>query len=322
MQKRKSVVAAGIFLALLLAVSYAKSNGGAGQGKELSVAVGDTMSQSSDMEIVVKVESETSSETESQPETESETESQQPDTKAPVIKGTKDITIYAGDSVSYRKGVTATDDVDGKVDLSIDSSKVDRDTPGTYVVTYSAVDAAGNRAKKEITLTVLEKKVIGEEDVIPLADKVIADVVPEGTSKYDTAYKLFRWCKKNLTYSYSAGDRSSVWAGAYEGLHDKTGDCFVYYATYEVLLTRAGIDNMKVSRVDGDSNHWWNLVNTGNGWYHCDTSPRNKEHPYTCFMQTDEQVAAYTESYPEKPNYYNFDSSLYPERATEIIYGN
>lgn len=259
---------------------------------------------------------------EQQSEMNSETETQLSDTVAPVIEGTKDITINLGDSVSYRKGVTATDDVDGEVEILVDNSKVDCNTPGTYTVIYSAVDSAGNKAQKKVTLTVLDSKVIGEEDVIPLADAVIAKVVPENASKYDTAYALFRWCRKNITYSYSAGDRSSVWAGAYKGLHDKKGDCYAYYATYEVLLTRAGIENMKVARVGGESNHWWNLVNIGDGWYHCDTSPRHKDHPYSCFMQTDAQIAAYAESYPEKPNYYTFDSSLYPERATEIIYGD
>ena len=58
------------------------------------------------------------------------------------------------------------------------------------------------------------------------------------------------------------------------------------------------------------------------GWYHCDASPRREGDHYKCFMQTDAQIQAYTESYPQHPNYYTFDPELYPERATEIIYGD
>ena len=78
---------------------------------------------------------------------------------------------------------------------------------------------------------------------------------------------------------------------------------------------------MEVRRVGGTSDHWWNLVNLGNGWYHCDSSPRRKKDTYRCFMQTDIQIQAYTDSRPEHPNYYVFDETLYPERATEIVYG-
>ncbi len=43
---------------------------------------------------------------------------------------------------------------------------------------------------------------------------------------------------------------------------------------------------------------------------------------YLCYMQTDAQVQAYTDSYPKHPNYYTFDGSLYPERAVNVIFGN
>ena len=44
--------------------------------------------------------------------------------------------------------------------------------------------------------------------------------------------------------------------------------------------------------------------------------------PYLCFMQTDAQIAEYTKNHTKKPNYYTFDPDLYPERATEIIFGD
>ncbi|XZM35304.1 putative mucin/carbohydrate-binding domain-containing protein (plasmid) [Clostridium perfringens] len=59
------------------------------------------------------------------------------------------IEITLGESYDFSVGVTATDDVDGPVEVTVDSSNVKLDTPGEYTVTYTARDAAGN----ETTLT-------------------------------------------------------------------------------------------------------------------------------------------------------------------------
>jgi hypothetical protein len=76
---------------------------------------------------------------------------------------------------------------------------------------------------------------------------------------------------------------------------------------------------MRVTRVGGSSNHYWNLVNCGDGWYHFDCSWRIHGDYYVTFMKTDAEVAAYTDDYtrryPNHPNYYTFDPSLYPERG-------
>jgi len=246
----------------------------------------------------------------------------EPDETAPVLAGVKNLTVEVGSVISYKRGVSATDD-SGECVLEIDTSTVDLNTVGTYTVVYKATDAAGNVASQTIVVTVVEPARVTEEEINALADAVIAEVITEDMTLYQKAEALWTWCHYQITYSYSAGERG-VLAGAYEGLHDKKGDCYAYYATYEVLLNRVGIENMCVTRIGGTSNHWWNLVNLGDGWYHCDTSPRKIGHKYKCFMQTDEQIAAYeaiyTEINPDKPNYFTFESDLYPERATEIVY--
>ena len=242
------------------------------------------------------------------------------DTTAPVITGAKDQAIYEGKSVSYKKGVEVNDNSGEEIELVIDKSKVDTNKVGTYPIYYSATDSSGNTVQVETTLTVKEKIIINEAYVRPMVEKIVKKVTNSSMSTWDKAYALYKWCANNIYYG-SRGDRTSIWTGAYEGIHDRSGDCFTYYATYAAMLEVAGIPHMKVSRVGGTSNHWWNLVNVGNGWYHCDSSPRRIGDSYICFMQTDAQVAAYTESYPEKPNYYTFDVNKYPERATTIVYG-
>jgi transglutaminase-like putative cysteine protease len=243
------------------------------------------------------------------------------DTTAPEIVKLDDILVKVGDTVAYKKAVEYSDNSSNALTLAIDNSAVDLQTPGEYSVIYTVTDAGGNSSQAVVTLTVLEATSHTEEDVKDLAMAVLGEVYDPDASAYDNALALFKWVHSNIRYTHSSGDRSSVWAGAYEGLHDGSGDCYAFYATYAVLLTYAGIDNACVARVSDSSNHWWNLVNTGDGWYHCDTSPRRNGDGYFCFMQTDAQVAAYTRAYPEKPDYYTFDSSLIPERATTIIYG-
>ena len=244
------------------------------------------------------------------------------DTTPPVISGAKDLTIHVGGSVSYREGIELTDNGAGNVALTIENGDVDMSKEGEYPVCYVATDSAGNTARAWVMLYIMEAS---DEEMMEkvdqLADELIGQLIGDDMSKWDTCYMLWKWCQTHIKYSFAAGDRT-LYGGAYEGLHKRTGDCYVYYATFTVLLQKCGIDTIKVARVGGTSHHWWNLVNLGDGWYHCDCSPRRNGDYYECFMQTDAQVQAYTESYKEHPNYYTFDGSLYPERATEIVYGS
>lgn len=252
-------------------------------------------------------------------------ETKEPDVTPPEIVGAKDLSVEKGSSISYKKGVSVTDDSGEDIKLQVDTSGVDLNTAGVYQVRYYAQDSAGNSTEVTVKLTVTEPVPITEELVYALADEVIAGVVTEGMTQYQKAEALWNWCRYKIKYTYSAGNRTLL-DGAYEGMHDRSGDCYVYYATYSVLLTRCGIENICVARTGGATNHWWNLVNVGDGWYHCDTSPRSKGDTFVCFMQTDAQVAAYSDYYlsqhPGHPNYYGFDATLYPERATTVLVEN
>lgn len=259
------------------------------------------------------------------PEPEPEPEQEQ-DVTAPVIEGVRNLTVEQGKSVSYKKGVSVTDDVDSEVALEVDASQVDLDTPGVYTVFYRAADRAGNQAEATCTVTVTDPAKITEEDVYALADQLLAEIITDDMTKYEQAETLWRWCNEKIAV-HSNSDERTVLEGAYQGLRNRAGDCYIYCATYAVLLTRCGIDNMCVTRVGGTSEHWWNLVNVGDGWYHCDSSPRNYQDKFfISFMQTDEQVAEYSAHYltlyPDRPNYYGFDGSIYPERATTILVEN
>lgn len=75
------------------------------------------------------------------------------DKSAPVIEGTKDITVIEGDNIDLLEGVSATDNLDGDITSEITVSEyiataLDKD----QVITYSVTDKAGNTTTKDIIL--------------------------------------------------------------------------------------------------------------------------------------------------------------------------
>lgn len=246
------------------------------------------------------------------------------DTTPPIFEGLKSITVNCGDSISYKKGVAVTDNSGEDISFDIDTSSVDINTCGAYTVCYSASDSAGNTVREWITVTVLDPAAtIDESTVLPMLDTIIASVTTPEMTKYEQAYQLWKWIGAHIKYS-SYSKYPDYWEAVNGGLTNKKGDCYVYYAIYSALLTRCEIDNLCVRREGGKSNHYWNLVNVGDGWYHCDSSPRVKGDPYKCFMQTDEQIAAYTAAFAVNgsPDYYTFNPDQYPERNTTVIFPN
>jgi hypothetical protein len=74
------------------------------------------------------------------------------DTTPPTISGPEDISLYVGDTVSYKKDFSVSDNCFGAVALDVDASGVDVTKAGTYTVVYTATDAAGNKAIKNVTV--------------------------------------------------------------------------------------------------------------------------------------------------------------------------
>jgi hypothetical protein len=75
--------------------------------------------------------------------------------EAPVILGTTDFSVEQGGTYDLLDGVTASDDVDGDLSLSIQvDDTVDVNTPSMYIVTYTVTDSYGNTTTETITVTV------------------------------------------------------------------------------------------------------------------------------------------------------------------------
>lgn len=269
------------------------------------------------------------------------------DQQPPVITGARDLEVTVGGAISYRQGVSATDDSREDAKLTIDSSKVDLSTPGDYPVVYTATDTSGNETSITITVTVTES----EEEPSPsptvsspsdtpiqtknpgkntgshtggtsspstsdklnaLADKILSQITNSSMSKYQKARAIYNYIRSHMRY-VNTSDKSSWVSAAYVGLTQGKGDCFNYFAASKILLTRAEISNVDLYRVGGNSSHYWQLVNTGSGYYHFDTCPHPSNWPLDCFMLTEAQVRAYSAKCTGTwKNYYVYDYDSCP----------
>ena len=242
-------------------------------------------------------------------------EETEPDTQGPVISGVQALTASVGGTLSYRTGVTATDDRDGSVVLQVDSSAVNLSVAGEYQVIYSAEDSAGNRTEVLTTVVVTEPEPDSEPsepearqvslmEVIDKSDQILEKIIKDGMSQREKARAIFDYVANNVKY-VGTSDKSSWIIGAYDGLTTGRGDCFNYYACSKALLTRAGIPIVELQRKAGaNSRHYWVLADVGEGYYHFDPCPHPKGYPLTCFLLTETQVRQYTVDLAAHSSYY------------------
>ncbi len=243
------------------------------------------------------------------------------DKVAPVISGVTDRLFSVTDKISYLKGVSATDDVDGDVKVSVDNSAIKLDdknqpVPGAYKIIYTAKDKAGNVAQAEAIFTFSEEYISDE-----MIDKAVAEVldriITPGMTDADKAWVVYLYSYRNVEYT-GKSEKGDYRAEAYRGITNKEGDCFTYYSVAKALLIGAGItDIIDVTRAPGGpmkADHYWMLVNVGSGYYHFDTT---RKHVWQDgFMQTDAQMQAYEDQANETKGYFYRELSLYPATPT------
>ena len=85
---------------------------------------------------------------EPEPQTQIETfRDSREDSQAPVIQGAADITLRAGETAAYFRGVTVQDDRDASPTLEVDSTRVDLSSPGVYPLYHTARDASRQQTR-------------------------------------------------------------------------------------------------------------------------------------------------------------------------------
>lgn len=228
------------------------------------------------------------------------------DREAPIFTGVGDKVVYIGDSISYKQGVAVADNCDQNISFSVDNSGVDLNTEGVYPVSYSAVDRAGNETAVTIQVTV-RKRAYSIEEVDALADAVLAKIITDGMSEYDKLTAIYKWVRRNVGY-INHSDKGDWVKAAYEGLALGQGDCYVYACVAKELLTRAGIANKDIAKIPAKTEHYWNLVDIGEGWYHFDTCPRKDKSTF-CYL-TDAELMEYSNAHNGTHNY---DRTIYTD---------
>jgi transglutaminase/protease-like cytokinesis protein 3 len=237
------------------------------------------------------------------------------DSSSPVIHGITDKSIVQGETPDLSKGVYATDDISNNIPVRIDASKLKTDVPGKYEIIYKAQDDAGNTTTGVSTVTVnakpqpktkkkatVKKRSTNYGQADKLAEALLKKL--KRGSKTETARAIFKWVHNNIHYVHSASKLKGKRA-AYQGLTRHSGNCRVFAYTCQLLLNKAGIRNMIVSRYPVTTHHYWNLVYLDGGWYHCDATPF-RGHNGIYFKLTDAKL----------DKHHKFKKDKYPARAT------
>ena len=243
------------------------------------------------------------------------------DVTPPTILGVKDITVYAGDTVAYRSGVSVTDDRDENPALTVDSANVDLITAAASTETYTATDYTGNSATATATVSVREKQP-GYADIgviYEAADKLLTQIVKDGMNTEEQVRAVAQWVRYNCLFTGSSV-KDDWLQGAYRMINTRQGDCFNYFALTKLLLERLEIPNIDVVKVknhEWDSNHYWSLVSLDGGatYYHVDTTPRKDT--TTFILVTDSFMDNYSANHR---NCFNRDKSLYPATPAQFSY--
>ncbi len=210
------------------------------------------------------------------------------------------------ESIAYKKSVEVQDNCDETVEIQFDNSEVDINTIGEYNLYCTATDSSGNIAKETFKVIIYEEDSM-EAKVYEMADAVLEEIINDSMTEREIVETLFWYCKWNIHYTGDS-DKSNWVVGAYEGLKHHSGDCYTYATVAKVLLTRAGITNKDIHKIPAETQHFWNLVDYGEGWIHFDSCPRADG--TVVFLWTTEEVLEYSNTHELT---HNFDKNEYPE---------
>lgn len=252
------------------------------------------------------------------------------DGEAPAIKGLTVMQTVAGIPIDYLRGIKAIDGGDGEVPVSVQEPLgFDIGKPGTYEITYSATDSAGNIASETAQLVVLAENdnlsLLQSEDVMRMGDSIVNTLSISNNIEDQQLFAraIFDYVQSHM--QYVSGSNTDDWQqAAVSALVLGYGDSVNYYGLSRLLLTCAGYDNMMVERQSaqeiaaGDDEdekkaakwyapHFWNLVRVNGAWYHFDTCPYYGGKDF--FLWTDSQIDYFSSL---NGNCYERDKSLYP----------
>lgn len=248
------------------------------------------------------------------------------DGEVPQIQGIGTMHTAVGVPVDYLYGVQAVDSVDGILPVTVsEPAGFNINTAGTYRITYSAMDSAGNvgtqTAELQVHSSIDSAGILSENDIMRMGNYIIQQISNTTSTVDQKAYAraIFDYVKTHLNYVNSS-NKDDWEMAAVDALTLGYGDSGCYYGLSRLLLTCAGFDNMMVERQnpnisEEDSEaaqtwyapHLWNLVRVNGAWYHFDTCPYCGGNDF--FLWTDAQIDMFSAA---NGNCFERDKSLYP----------
>lgn len=245
------------------------------------------------------------------------------DTKAPIISGWIGKESFCGqdaylicysdwkNTFDFTKYVSAFDDRDGKVEIRVDTSGINWKKSGVYKVKYKAADKSGNQTTAWAKIQVIVPGTAEE-----IADSVLKSVVKKNWTDEKKARAIYKYIRAHCSY-VGAAPHPDWRASAVRGIRYHSGNCYTFYSISKLLLSRAGIPNITVTRypIPRGRRHWWNIAYVRNGWYHFDATPRVRNATF-CLL-TDAQLWSYSYGYT-----FQFQRKKYPDRAVKKISAN
>ena len=158
------------------------------------------------------------------------------------------------------------------------------------------------------------------KEMTKLAKRVIDESTSDSDSDLYRIYNTYWYIKNRIKYTGSSNKDNWV-KEAVRGFKEYRGDCFTHFAMFKALLRTMGFETIDVTRIGGETRHYWSLVKYEGGWYHIDSCPRDiyRDKYWYCFLRTDEELIEWDKKQDDAKGYYKFDSSLVPASATKKL---
>lgn len=100
------------------------------------------------------------------------------DATPPVISGANDLTLIVGSDFDPLAGVTATDNIDGDITLTlanVNTTSLNLNQVGEYTISYSLTDTAGNTATLNRIITIVSADKAGLTTALNEAEASLAN---------------------------------------------------------------------------------------------------------------------------------------------------
>ncbi|MCL2603900.1 MAG: hypothetical protein FWD90_05420 [Defluviitaleaceae bacterium] len=237
-----------------------------------------------------------------------------PNTVPPVFTGVQDIKVMQGEPIRFRAGVEAQDAFGRPIPFEIDATRVNTQELGIHTATYTAADAWGLETSVTINVHILN---VDPEAVIEMVDNLLITVLRGTSTQAEQARAIHDWIGDHISFAAAVG-MDSAYEAAYHAILHRQGNCFVFNGLAEMMLTRAGIPNLRIDRIletPNPTRHRWTLINPdGMGWYHLDVTSNRVLTRNERFMFTNSQAEAFTLRFAQQGthDFYTFNPVLYP----------